>query len=93
MRTNHKILLVAIAGLLLACNQTRPGQNTTDAGTQQSDNTVNAEMEDNRTASDVDTVISPGSNAKDIKGEESTTGKTEPNTQIQSPATGNENKK
>lgn len=67
MKTIHKWGLLSVACLFLACNQTTPGQNTTDAGTQLSDKTVNSDMEDDRTASDVDTVTSPGSNIQDIK--------------------------
>jgi hypothetical protein len=67
MKTMYKIGLMAFAAMVWACNDARPGQNTTDAGTQQSDNTVNAEMEDNRQAADVDTIVSPGSNALDHK--------------------------
>lgn len=62
-----KIIATTIFSLivLIGCNNARPGQNTTADGTQQSDNTVNAEMENNRQPADVDTIVSPGSNAID----------------------------
>lgn len=91
MKAHYRFVLAVMASLLLGCNQTTPGQNTTDAGTQQSDKSVNAEMENNRTASDVDTVLSPGSNAKDIKGKELATGTSEPNKQAKSTGSGNGN--
>lgn len=67
MKVLQKIAIASFAALLLACNQSTPGQNTTDAGTQRSDNTANSEMEDNRQPADVDTVVSPGSNADELK--------------------------
>ncbi|HMI06989.1 MAG TPA: hypothetical protein VK528_05560 [Flavobacterium sp.] len=57
-----------------------PGQNTSDAGTQQSHNSGNSDMEDERAPSDVDTITSPGSNSENLKtGTESTTGTTDSN--------------
>ena len=67
MKTIQKLGFALVVGILCSCNNSTPGQNTTDQGTQLSDETVNAEMENNRTASDVDTVVSPGSNALDNK--------------------------
>jgi len=68
MKTNSLFLLsVLAAGLAISCtNNNRSGSNTSEEGTVQTNN-VNAEMEDQRTPSDVDTVTSPGSNAADLK--------------------------
>lgn len=80
MRICQKLLLLSFASLLFACNQSKPGQNTSDAGTKQSDNSVNSDMENDRAASDVDTITSPGSNSENLKTDtESTTGKTDSN--------------
>jgi hypothetical protein len=65
MKTIHKIGFLLLTGILFACNNATPGQNTTDSGTQLSDETINSDKEDNRTAADADTVTSPGSNARD----------------------------
>jgi hypothetical protein len=65
MKTIRKIGFLLLTGVLFACNNSTPGQNTTDSGTQLSDETINSDKEDNRTAADADTVTSPGSNARD----------------------------
>jgi|GEM_PF-7117250 len=67
MKTIYKSALALVTAVLFSCNNTTPGQSTTDSGTQLSDETVNSDMENNRTAADADTVTSPGSNAKDHK--------------------------
>ena len=67
MKTIRQTGLALLTVGLLGCNQAHPGQNTTDSGTQLSEETVNSTMENNRTAADVDTVVSPGSNALDQK--------------------------
>ena len=56
----------ALVLTLIACNQTNnnSGQ-TSPEGTTQT-NRSNAEMEDNRTAAEVDSVSSPGSNSYDL---------------------------
>jgi|SRR6218665_218020 len=68
MKTIKVILSVAFAttALFSCTNNNRSGSNTSAEGTVQTNN-VNAEMEDQRTAADVDTVTSPGSNAVDLK--------------------------
>lgn len=67
MKTTKIILGVVMAGILFSCtNNNRNGSNMSAEGTVQSNN-VNNEMEDDRTAADVDTVVSPGSNAKELK--------------------------
>lgn len=68
MKANTKIIVLALAaGIAAAChNNTQGGQNMSGEGTVQSNN-VNSEMEDDRTASDVDTTLNPGSNALDLK--------------------------
>jgi len=64
---NHLYLAVFLACLAISCtNNNRSGSNTSEEGTVQTNN-VNAEMEDQRTATDVDTVTSPGSNSVDLK--------------------------
>lgn len=69
MKTTKSIWLSCLftAAFLTSCtNNNRGGSNMSEEGTVQS-NSVNAEMEDNRTAADVDTVVSPGSNAVENK--------------------------
>ena len=68
MKTTKLIFTMAvmIAFSISCTNNNRSGSNTSEEGTVQTNN-VNAEMEDQRTPSDVDTVTSPGSNAVDLK--------------------------
>lgn len=68
MKTTKLILNCTIVGFfLISCtNNNRNGSNMTEEGTVQTNN-VNSEMEDNRTAADVDTIVSPGSNAVENK--------------------------
>jgi len=66
-----KRFTLTIAALLLvicgACtNMNKTGESTTTEGTT-TDHRTNAEMENHRTATDVDTISSPGSNATSIK--------------------------
>ena len=62
------LMMLALASLL-SCNNSNsnPGQTTTPDGTQQHENSINSDMEDNRTSADVDTVTSPGSNSENIR--------------------------
>lgn len=61
------VLMAAMVAFSISCtNNNRSGSNTSGEETVQTNN-VNAEMEDQRTLSDVDTVTSPGSNSVDLK--------------------------
>ena len=63
-------ITVFVAALLMACtNNNRTGSSMSEEGTVQSNN-VNSDMEEHRTAADVDTVVSPGSNALDNQNRE-----------------------
>jgi len=58
-------VLAVFSLLAFACtNNNRTDSNTSSEGTIQT-NRVNSDMDDNRTAADIDTIVSPGSNALD----------------------------
>ncbi len=84
---NLKLNAITAALLMfvtVACtNNNRTGSNMSEEGTTQT-NRVNSEMEDNRTPSDVDTILSPGSNALDHKNRDA-------DGAVKSPATDNSN--
>lgn len=64
-------LLAVFSMLAFACtNNNRTDSNTSSEGTIQT-NRVNSDMDDNRTAADIDTIVSPGSNALDKRSQAS----------------------
>lgn len=66
LKLNTIFCALLILAMASCTNNNRSGSNMSEEGTTQS-NRVNAEMEEHRTPSDIDTIVSPGSNALDHK--------------------------
>jgi predicted small secreted protein len=68
MKRSNFIGFLGISAMLLAScnNMNRAGENVTPEGTTTT-NAVNSNMENNRTPAGTDTLMSPGSNAMDLK--------------------------